>query len=101
MINEGPRMILRLPKIRQALIAHPEPFRWYSKRKIELELLMLMQLNIIPFCRDETGVFNMSDEVKDELPRRINMIVGEVCQRMIMEGNRVNNLKDVHDGMLM
>ncbi|KAH3865254.1 hypothetical protein DPMN_028293 [Dreissena polymorpha] len=27
MINEGPRMILRLPKIRQALIAHPEPFR--------------------------------------------------------------------------
>ncbi|KAH3869778.1 hypothetical protein DPMN_032949 [Dreissena polymorpha] len=26
MLNEGPRMILRLPKIRQALIAHPEPF---------------------------------------------------------------------------
>ncbi|KAH3875551.1 hypothetical protein DPMN_038819 [Dreissena polymorpha] len=52
MMNEGLRMILRLPKIRQAIIAHPEPLRWYIKRKIELELLMLMQLNIIPFCKD-------------------------------------------------
>ncbi|KAH3812212.1 hypothetical protein DPMN_140636 [Dreissena polymorpha] len=27
LINEGPIMILRLPKIRHALIAHPEPLR--------------------------------------------------------------------------
>ncbi|KAH3752300.1 hypothetical protein DPMN_186916 [Dreissena polymorpha] len=36
MIKEGPRIILRLPKIRQAPIAHPEPLRWYSGRNIEM-----------------------------------------------------------------
>ncbi|KAH3865374.1 hypothetical protein DPMN_028413 [Dreissena polymorpha] len=44
MINEGPRMIRRLQKIRQARTAHPEPSRWNSRRRIELELLQLMHI---------------------------------------------------------
>ncbi|KAH3840319.1 hypothetical protein DPMN_113766 [Dreissena polymorpha] len=45
MINEGPKIILRLPKIRQCLIAHPEPLMWYSRRRTELELLELINMN--------------------------------------------------------
>ncbi|KAH3823805.1 hypothetical protein DPMN_125627 [Dreissena polymorpha] len=41
MMNEGPRVTLRLEKIRKALIAYPEPLMWYSKMKTELEMLML------------------------------------------------------------
>ncbi|KAH3875575.1 hypothetical protein DPMN_038844 [Dreissena polymorpha] len=35
MLNEGPRMVLRLSKIRRPLVAHPEPFQWYSSRRKE------------------------------------------------------------------
>ncbi|KAH3792873.1 hypothetical protein DPMN_146372 [Dreissena polymorpha] len=45
MMTEGPRMILRLPKIRQAINAHPEPLRWFSGRKIEMEMLELIYRN--------------------------------------------------------
>ncbi|KAH3823872.1 hypothetical protein DPMN_125696 [Dreissena polymorpha] len=41
MMNEGPRIILRLEKIRKAVIAYPEPLMWYSKMRTELEMLML------------------------------------------------------------
>ncbi|KAH3823788.1 hypothetical protein DPMN_125610 [Dreissena polymorpha] len=41
MMNEGPRIILRLHKIRKAVIAFPEPLMWYSKMRTELEMLML------------------------------------------------------------
>ncbi|KAH3727357.1 hypothetical protein DPMN_053291 [Dreissena polymorpha] len=45
MVNEGPRIILRLPKLRQALIARPEPRRWFIKKRIELEFLELLYMN--------------------------------------------------------
>ncbi|KAH3793083.1 hypothetical protein DPMN_146588 [Dreissena polymorpha] len=45
MMEEGPWIILRLPKIRQALIAHPEPLRLYSGKKIEMEMLELIHRN--------------------------------------------------------
>ncbi|KAH3791392.1 hypothetical protein DPMN_144877 [Dreissena polymorpha] len=53
MMTEGPRMILRLPKIRQAIIAHPEPLRWFSGRKIENEMLELICMNRLALGMDE------------------------------------------------
>ncbi|KAH3713068.1 hypothetical protein DPMN_072835 [Dreissena polymorpha] len=41
MIDDSANIIRRLPKIRQAIIAHPMPLLWYNTRKTELELLYL------------------------------------------------------------
>ncbi|KAH3823770.1 hypothetical protein DPMN_125592 [Dreissena polymorpha] len=32
MMHEGPRIILRLEKIRKAIIAYPEPLMWYLQQ---------------------------------------------------------------------
>ncbi|XP_052240265.1 uncharacterized protein LOC127850908 [Dreissena polymorpha] len=63
MLNEGPRVILRLPKIRQCIVAHPEPFRWYSGRRIELEMLTLMLMNRVTICIDENGEVDDTDAI--------------------------------------
>ncbi|KAH3875809.1 hypothetical protein DPMN_039086 [Dreissena polymorpha] len=86
MMGEVPGMILRLPKIRHALIAHPEPFRWYNGRRMEVELLRLMIINRSMLCRDENGKLDETDAILQTLSRCQNMIVIEVCLRMIMEG---------------
>ncbi|KAH3708341.1 hypothetical protein DPMN_067789 [Dreissena polymorpha] len=101
MINEGPRVILRLPKIRQVLIAHPEPFRWYSRRRMELEIMELIINNYLRI--DENGALDLSDsdENVQALIRRQMKIMMEVFYRMISEGSRVNCLNDVFDRMLM
>ncbi|XP_052268873.1 uncharacterized protein LOC127870285 [Dreissena polymorpha] len=96
MINEGPRMILRLPKIRQALIAHPEPFRWYIRRILELELLMLMNNNRMILCGDESGKVDETDAILQALFR-----VQEVCLRMRMGGSRVINADAISDRIMM
>ena len=44
MIDEGPEIIRRLPKIRQAIISHPEPLLWFNARKIELEIMTMVML---------------------------------------------------------
>ncbi|KAH3840825.1 hypothetical protein DPMN_114281 [Dreissena polymorpha] len=100
MMQKSPRIILRLPKIRQALIAHPEPLRWYSGRKIELEMLELIDINILLPCVDiETDV---ETEVSLQIIRkRKEDVIMEVFQRMIMEGGRVNNVFYVWGSMLM
>ncbi|KAH3689880.1 uncharacterized protein LOC127863987 isoform X2 [Dreissena polymorpha] len=41
MMDEGPRVILRLEKIRKAIVASPEPMLWFSQKRMELEMLML------------------------------------------------------------
>ncbi|KAH3734231.1 hypothetical protein DPMN_040670 [Dreissena polymorpha] len=33
MIGEGPKVILRLPKMRQAIICHPDPMPWILERR--------------------------------------------------------------------
>ncbi|XP_052224511.1 uncharacterized protein LOC127840107 isoform X2 [Dreissena polymorpha] len=96
MMTEGPRLILRLPKIRQAIIAHPEPLRWYSERKIELEMLQLICMN-----RLTLGMDFETDVIMQALLRRRFEILMEVGMRMIMEGSRVNDLWDVWISMLM
>ncbi|KAH3709622.1 hypothetical protein DPMN_069086 [Dreissena polymorpha] len=101
MLNEGPKMILRLPKIRKALIAHPEPFRWYNGRRIELELLMLMYMNRAVICRDENGKIDYTDAILQALQRRIDEVLTDVGVRMRMEGTRVINADAIFDRILM
>ncbi|KAH3865566.1 uncharacterized protein LOC127867092 isoform X1 [Dreissena polymorpha] len=91
MLNEGPRVILRLPKIRQCIVAHPEPLRWYSGRRIEVEMLTLMLMNRVVICRDENGEYDITDAILQALIRRGNEVITDVCERMIMEGSRVFN----------
>ncbi|KAH3734081.1 hypothetical protein DPMN_040521 [Dreissena polymorpha] len=92
MLNEGPRVILRLPKIRQCIIAHPEPLRWYSGRRIELEMLTLMRMNRSVICMDEV---DYTDAIAQALIRRENEVMTDVCVRMIMEGSQVINAKAI------
>ncbi|KAH3875677.1 hypothetical protein DPMN_038951 [Dreissena polymorpha] len=101
MMNEGPRMILRLSKIRQALIGHPEPFRWYNTRRMGLELLHLIEMNRLVVCTDENWVCDETDVILQALDRRKKEIVREVRLRMIMEGSRVSSSTGVNVRMLM
>ncbi|XP_052259370.1 uncharacterized protein LOC127863769 isoform X1 [Dreissena polymorpha] len=101
MLNEGPRVILRLPKIRQCIVAHPEPLRWYSGRRIELELLMLMRMNRDLICTDENGEVDFTDAIWQALVRRMQEVVTDVGVRMRMEGSRVINAKAIFDRILM
>ncbi|KAH3875835.1 hypothetical protein DPMN_039115 [Dreissena polymorpha] len=78
MMDEGPWMILRLPKIRQALIAHPEPFRWYTRRRTEMELQRLMIMNRLLLSMDENWVFDETDVTLQTLMRPMDEIVREV-----------------------
>ncbi|XP_052223316.1 uncharacterized protein LOC127839152 isoform X1 [Dreissena polymorpha] len=96
MIAEGPRMILRLPKIRQAIIAHPEPLRWYSGRRIEMEMLELIYMN-----RRALGMDEETDVIMQAINSRQVEILREVGMRMIMEGTRVNDIRNVWNSMLM
>ncbi|KAH3865330.1 hypothetical protein DPMN_028369 [Dreissena polymorpha] len=91
MLNEGPKMILRLPKIRKALIAHPEPFRWYSGRRIELELLQLVHLHRVAIRMVENVEVDHTDAILQALTRRRNEVMTDVCVRMRMEGSQVIN----------
>ena len=90
MLNEGPRVILRLPKIRQCIVAHPEPFRWYSGRRIELEMLTLVRLNRFAICIDENGKIDYTDAIWQALKRRTNEVMTDVCVRMRMEGSHID-----------
>ncbi|KAH3708745.1 uncharacterized protein LOC127857997 isoform X2 [Dreissena polymorpha] len=96
MMTEGPRIILRLPKIRQAIIAHPEPLRWYSGRRIELEMLQLIAMN-----RVALGMDRETDVIMQAISRRRLEILREIKMRMIMEGSRVNDLWNVLSRMFM
>ncbi|KAH3734262.1 hypothetical protein DPMN_040701 [Dreissena polymorpha] len=101
MLEEGPRMILRLPKIRQAIICHPEPLLWFSRRRMELEMLGLEWFNRAAKCSDENGVCDFSDFILQEIGRRMSEIDIEVRLRMYMEGNIVNDRVDIISRILM
>ncbi|KAH3865281.1 hypothetical protein DPMN_028320 [Dreissena polymorpha] len=101
MLHEGPRVILRLPKIRQCIVAHPEPLRWYNGRRIELEMLTLMLTNRAAICRDENGKVDNTDAIIQALNRRLNEVITDVRVRMMMEGSRVINAKAIFDRMMM
>ncbi|XP_052258689.1 uncharacterized protein LOC127863309 isoform X2 [Dreissena polymorpha] len=101
MINEGPRMLLRLKKVRHAIVCHPEPLLWYSKRRTELELLKLEYTNRRLKCfKDENFMMYDFDIIGKALAVRMSEILLEVLRRMPFEGNSVNDLMVVREMML-
>ncbi|KAH3875272.1 hypothetical protein DPMN_038535 [Dreissena polymorpha] len=101
MMNEGSNALLRLPRIRKAIISHPEPLVWYNKKRIEMELLHLKLWNRITQCTDENGVVNMSDPMQCAILSRINELAIEVHTRMNREGSRLNDLIEILNMMIM
>ncbi|XP_052280073.1 uncharacterized protein LOC127877838 isoform X2 [Dreissena polymorpha] len=97
-INEGPRLVLRLSKLRNAIVSYPEPLRWYCKRRTELEILNLAWLNRDPECRDERGVMNESDNVLKAIMIRQTAIVREIRETLFMEGIAV--MKEDHEYLI-
>ncbi|KAH3796125.1 hypothetical protein DPMN_149692 [Dreissena polymorpha] len=99
MMAEGPRVILRLPKIRQAIIASPEPMLWFSKMRMVLEMLWLERLNRFLSC----GYWMVGES--DDILELINILkvelLREVELRMLLEGSAVNGLNDIYNRIMM
>ncbi|KAH3784178.1 hypothetical protein DPMN_162130 [Dreissena polymorpha] len=100
-IDEGPHMVLRLPKIRQAILSHPDPLLWFCKKRLELELLCLKLMVRIEQCKDENGSINWSDTVLQATAKRRAEILREVHQRMCSDGSRVYDMDEIDTSMLM
>ncbi|XP_052268035.1 uncharacterized protein LOC127869467 [Dreissena polymorpha] len=102
MISEGQKILFRLPRIRKAIISHPEPLLWYNKKRLELELLELYSMKTqLQQGRDENRKRNESDRILQEITRRITNISGEVRDRMNWEGSCVFDLDEIFTKMLM
>ncbi|XP_052267828.1 uncharacterized protein LOC127869364 isoform X1 [Dreissena polymorpha] len=101
MMNEGSNTLLRLPRIRKAIISHPEPLVWYNTKRIEMELLQLKLWNRQMQYRDENGVVNRSDPMLQAILSRMEELIIEVHKRMNREGSRLNDLIEIRNMMLM
>ncbi|KAH3781387.1 hypothetical protein DPMN_159214 [Dreissena polymorpha] len=95
MMEEGHKVILRLEKIRKAIVASPEPMLWFSKNKIELEMLELELFTRVRQCKTLTDYNIFTNAIR----RRKFEIVREVKVRMTLEGgsshDELNALLDV------
>ncbi|KAH3798571.1 hypothetical protein DPMN_152171 [Dreissena polymorpha] len=92
MIEMGPNVLLRLEKIRKAIVASPEPMLWYSKRRTELEMLFLEEMNRDQKCINENGEQDVPDFMLYALRKRKKEIKLEVERRMLMEGCSRNEI---------
>ncbi|KAH3733310.1 hypothetical protein DPMN_039736 [Dreissena polymorpha] len=101
MMEEGPNVILRLPKIRKAIVASPEPMVWYSKKKMELELLYLEWVNRVTQCTDENQKVDDSDFIIQAIAMRNIEILIEMSQRMRHEGIDINDLSSILERIFM
>ncbi|XP_052241519.1 uncharacterized protein LOC127851706 isoform X2 [Dreissena polymorpha] len=101
MMAEGPRVILRLPKIRKAVVASPEPMLWFSKKRMELEMLFVEFWNRRTYSLSEDLVPDEYDDIQHEISRRMRKLMVEVAQRMHVEGCAVYDLWAIQKRMLM
>ncbi|KAH3705532.1 hypothetical protein DPMN_080609 [Dreissena polymorpha] len=101
MLEEGPGVVLRLEKIRKAIVGSPEPMLWYSKKRMELEMLYLESLKRTAEFRDVNDMLNNSDFVLNSIRFRLEEILIEVRQRTIQEGCSVHDLECISNAMLM
>ncbi|KAH3826572.1 hypothetical protein DPMN_128480 [Dreissena polymorpha] len=75
MMEDVPRVVLRLEKIRKAIIASPEPLLWFCQKKMEVEILWLEFFNRLMRCKNENRVEH-SDLIVTALNRRLEEILG-------------------------
>ncbi|KAH3868895.1 hypothetical protein DPMN_032050 [Dreissena polymorpha] len=84
MINEGPRIQLRFPKIRRAIFAHPEPPLRFSMVKTELELVIL--INMIRLIHSAIyGVSTAHDSLFQEIQECFDSILMNVLPPMNLD----------------
>ncbi|KAH3875868.1 uncharacterized protein LOC127870479 [Dreissena polymorpha] len=106
MIEEGPRILLRLPKMRRAIIAHPEPLFLYYRMKTELELLFLMCTNrFIKYINDDVDD-SEGDRFIEEFNICLGLILSPVLPLLNVDWNididkRGSALIDILAGLLM
>ncbi|KAH3850382.1 hypothetical protein DPMN_092793 [Dreissena polymorpha] len=93
MLEEGPGVILRLPKIRKAIVASPEPMLWLSKKKMEIEMLQLEEFVRSAHCLHDNREAD-SDFMLNAIRKRIKDVYGEVQLRIFQEGSFVNDFKE-------
>ncbi|KAH3788601.1 hypothetical protein DPMN_166747 [Dreissena polymorpha] len=94
MINEGPRIIMRLKKISQAVMAkiyNPEPLLWYSRMRTELEMLYLKSSNRLLRTSYNNGQVDETDPIVKAIDKRVNEIIREVLLCMQLEGSTIND----------
>ncbi|KAH3693190.1 hypothetical protein DPMN_192592 [Dreissena polymorpha] len=101
MMDAGPRVILRLRKIRKAIIASPEPMLWFSKTMMELEMVHQAWMNLRAECTAYKAVVDTSDFILEALDRRRLEILIELRQRIFLDGNYVNDLYSLCTRILM
>ncbi|KAH3875759.1 hypothetical protein DPMN_039035 [Dreissena polymorpha] len=101
MMDEGPKILLRLPKIRKAIISYPEPLIWYIKRKLDLELLQMKCWIRCMQCMGENRVVNTSDSVLTLITGRQIETLNEVLQRMHEEDSLVGEPINIRNMMMM
>ncbi|KAH3875976.1 hypothetical protein DPMN_039255 [Dreissena polymorpha] len=92
MMEEGPRVLLRLNKFRQAIIGYPEPLLWYSKMRTEWEMLTLEVNNRRLQCMGTSSMAIETDTILQKCMKRRNEIGIEVLWRMFLEGSSVNDI---------
>ncbi|KAH3874550.1 hypothetical protein DPMN_037796 [Dreissena polymorpha] len=92
MIDEGPRILMRLKKVRQAVICHPEPLLWYSTMRTELEMLDLELMFRLTQCTDENLMVDETVSIIHACAIRQGYIAREVLCRMRLEGSSVNDV---------
>ncbi|KAH3773631.1 hypothetical protein DPMN_174995 [Dreissena polymorpha] len=74
MMEEGPRVILRLEKIRKSIVASPEPMLCFSKKRVEMEMVGLELLNKLAKCKNESRVTD-TDFIMKALQRRLGGVL--------------------------
>ncbi|KAH3864908.1 hypothetical protein DPMN_027977 [Dreissena polymorpha] len=95
MMEEGPRILLRLKKFRQAIIGYPEPLLWYNKMMTETEMWWLESDNRQIQFFDANIIFILIDTFLQTCMKHLSEIQLEVWRRMIPEGSSVNDINVV------
>ncbi|KAH3798409.1 hypothetical protein DPMN_152008 [Dreissena polymorpha] len=98
MIEMGPNVILRLDKIRTAIVASPEPMLWFSKTRMELEMLFLIGLVKHGY---DNGEQDVPDFMLYALRKRKKELLLEVVKRMLMEGCSKNEIPKLYFRMFV
>ncbi|KAH3740933.1 uncharacterized protein LOC127850899 [Dreissena polymorpha] len=99
MMEEGPRILLRLKIFRQAIIGYPEPLLWYSKMRTGMEMWTLELNKRMCQCTVTCSMAIETDTILQTCMKRIYEISKEVLCRMFLEGSSVNDI-NVHEAML-
>ncbi|KAH3733693.1 hypothetical protein DPMN_040126 [Dreissena polymorpha] len=101
MLEEGPKVILRLEKIRKAIVASPEPMLWFSRKRMELEMMSLEMKIRAAQCMDEIQETDDSDSILKKIMIHQLYLCIEVTKGIILNGSTVNDLIDIYYRMLM